>query len=199
MNTIKKNGFLIASSGMATQVVLVCHGGWIKSDGITKIPQGLRLCFYAGHGHLTLGTSVYEAVRNNPSKARGGLLKQLGMSEGDLALLAQSKNKSVEEMRAEQLKYTTGMYDSFGGGYPMFNYALSREPKGGRLDGEKRLFKAHTKGAASVDVDLMMMDTSKTRHLSDVFDIIDGMDYQTLHYGACRVSYGDSPSEVAAQ
>jgi hypothetical protein len=197
MRTRTKNGFKIAQSGRATQLVLVCHGGWNDGDGTTTIPAGLRICFYTGHGHFTLGASVYAAVCKEPARARGGLVKQLDIAEQDLRDMARLYNTDYEVLRQRQLDQTTGVYDSFEGPNPMFDYVLSREPKGGRLDVEKKTFSAHSKGGQDPDVDLMMMSTSKSRALSDVFAIIGDMGYQTLHFGACRVPYGASPSEVA--
>jgi hypothetical protein len=197
MKKIEKNGFVLASSGSATQVVLYSHGGWIESDGVTTIPMGLTLCFYAGHGHYTVGNSVYGAVVKKGATARGGFMKQIAMSEEDLAAYAQMKGKSVDWARDEFMKNAVGTYDSFQGGNPMFNYALSREPKGQRLKNEQDVFKKHMKGGGHADVDLIMMTTSGGRHLSDVFTLIEGRGYATLHFGACRVSYGSSPSEVS--
>jgi len=198
MKIKSKNGFRIAASGIASQVVLLCHGGWVKSDGVTTIPDNLRVCFYAGHGHFTVGGSVYAAVTASPIQARGGLLKRITMSDEDLTAFAGMIGKSVEDTRAMKMDEAVGMYDSFGGGNPMYDYALSREPKGGRLDGEKELFNKHARGVMDPDVDLMMMKTSGGRHLSDAFKVIRDMGYTTMHFGACRVSYGASPSAVSS-
>lgn len=197
MKTVNKNGFTIATSGTAKQVVLLCHGGWIESDGVTRIPTGMRVCFYAGHGHYTVGTSVYNSVMQAGINARGGLLKQITMSDEDLAAFAGMIGKTVEATRELKLKEAVGVYDSFGGGNHMYNYALSREPKGLRHDAEKKLFADHASGGKCHDVDLMMMTTSRGRHLSDAFKIVKDRGYDTLHFGACRVSYGATPSEVS--
>jgi len=198
MTTKKKNGFKIAVSGQASQIVLLCHGGWVEKDGHTKIPDNLRVCFYAGHGQFTLGSSVYKAVTEAGILAQGGLLKRITMSDDDITAYAGMLNKTVVETRAMKLKEATGVYDSFGGGNPMFNYALSRERKGDRLNWEKDLFDKHAKGQKHHDIDMMVMTTSSGRHLSNVFKIVKSMGYSTLHFGACRVSYGASPSEVSS-
>ena len=155
------------------------------------------MCFYAGHGHYTVGGAVYNAVIAKGQNAGGGFMKQLSISDQDLALYANSKNQSVDKARADFMQNEVGTYDSFGGGNPMFNYALSREPSGQRLKNEQTLFKNHLRGGGHPDVDLIMLKTSSGRHLSDVFKLIEGRGYTTLHFGACRVSYGASPSEVS--
>lgn len=197
MKKITKKGFQIAASGTATQIVLFCHGGWVAHDGVTTIPSTLRVCFYAGHGHYTVGGSVYSSVMSAGILARGGLLKRITMSDDDLSAFAGMIGKSVAETRELKLSEAVGVYDSFGGGNAMFNYALSREPAGSRRDAEVKTFKTHLAGGLCSDIDLMMMNTSSGRHLSDVFNIIKDMGYETLHFGACRVPYGASPSEVS--
>ncbi|MBM1633931.1 hypothetical protein JQV27_13010 [Sulfitobacter mediterraneus] len=196
MKTKKKNGFKIIQSGMATQIVLLCHGGWNDGDGFTSIPAGVRLCFYTGHGHFTIGMSVYDAVCKEPARARGGLVKKLDIAEDDLRDMAKAYNTSFETLRDRQLAQTTGVYDSFEGPNPIFDYVLSREPNGTRYENEKKTTAAHARGAQNVDIDLMVMTTTKPRALSDVFSIIKDMGYQTLHFGACRVPYGGTPSDV---
>lgn len=198
MRKVEKNGFTLAMSGTATQVVLYCHGGWVPDDGTTRIPSDLRVCFYAGHGHFTVAGAVYNTVIERGQTARGGFVKQISMSDEDLAAYASSKGQSVSQARDEFMKYATGTYDSFGGGNPMFDYALSREPAGQRLENEKKLFKTHMQGGGHPDVDLIMLKTSRGRHLSYVFELIEGRGYTTLHFGACRVPYGASPSEVSS-
>lgn len=79
----------------------------------------------------------------------------------------------------------------------MYNYALSREMDKDRKRVCDELFTKHSTGRDyHPDVDLLQIDTTKERHLSDVFAVINGMGYEFVHFGACRVPYGGTPSDV---
>jgi hypothetical protein len=77
MELIKKNGFQIATSKAATQLIINCHGSWDRSYGYTSVPAKTKLYFYTKHGDFTLGTGVVDAVLSNPHEAKVGLKKTL--------------------------------------------------------------------------------------------------------------------------
>lgn len=190
MKTVRKNGFKIAVSGRARQVVLLCHGGWRTKDGTITIPRGMLVCFYAAHGTPTMGMSVYGSVCDLPNQSLKGHLKDVFVpTDEQAAQMARMNNTTAEKIRSDFLKSAFTTHDSFGGGNLMYDYALSREPSGNRLEKEKSVFTKHTRGEKTTDVDLMVMETTNTRHFSDAITIAHDLRYQTLHFGACRVPY----------
>jgi len=190
MPVVNKNGFKIACSGVATQIVIYSHGGYrTATDGFTEVPDGLRLCFYTKHGDVSSGIGVYDAVVKFPNEARGGLLKECQMpSDADIADIAKMNNTDVEHVRGGMYAGLKGVYDSFGAGVKMFDYGLSKSPPGRRLNGENSTFAEHVAGT-HVDVDLMMVKSDNRVKLSDALKLIEKSgNYQTVHFGACRVT-----------
>jgi len=264
MKIIEKKDVRISQSGIATQLVINCHGGWIESDGYTHVPAGTTLMFYAKHGDFTLGYKVVEAVKEKPHEAKVGLKKVISQSRMDeirdthtsaadlkkseysvafgipvasldglmntdpaqfdakLKVLVDAHNatappnkkippyvslqvlnvrKTVQEAIETEKKNTCGLYDAFGGKTLIFDYALSPETDAGRKVACDSLWDKHRKSQDyDPDVDLLQIKskTKKSHHLSDVFKLIDGMGYKHVHFGACRVRYDGTPTDVVS-
>jgi hypothetical protein len=73
MHVKRTRGFKISQSGIATQLVINCHGGWNEKDGYTKVPANAQLYFYTDHGDFTLGYKVVQAVSERHEEAKVGL------------------------------------------------------------------------------------------------------------------------------
>lgn len=254
MKTMRKRGFKISRSGIAKQLVINTHGGWVESDGYTRVPEGSYLYFYTKHGDFTLGYKVVEAVTANSREARVGLRrlvsfdreweitvkvgskiqqkreelhKGLGIPLDELdevinaephafeanlqelvaaheippyAIVDMRNNLNMKKTLADELEKEKeaicGVHDRFGGGNLMYDYALSKEADPDRKRICDELFRRHERGQNNPDVDLLQMTAGRTMHLSDVFGIIDGLGYEYIHFGACRVPYGDNPAAV---
>ena len=76
MELIKGNAFRLSRTGRATQIVLLCHGGWDLSDGYAfLVPKGMVLHFYCGHGYTNGGTVCTKAILEAQGRARAGLVQ----------------------------------------------------------------------------------------------------------------------------
>jgi len=175
-------------SGVATQLIINCHGGYSPKDGFTKVPRGMTLFFYARHSDRTNGSSVYSEVMANPVDAAVGLPKTIARLNAKLQPLVASSGLSMAQVsQASGVSQATlfTAYDSFGGGQPMYDYALSNEDDPARLTAWDNKLRDHALQANSQDVDLLMLAV-KSAKLSDVFEAIDGMGYRIIHVGFCR-------------
>ncbi|MGZ8211290.1 MAG: putative adhesin [Burkholderiales bacterium] len=104
MVVTEKNGFRISRSGLATQLVINCHGGWIEKDGYTTVPAGTKIFFYAPHQDYTLGYRVLGTIEADPKQAKVGLKKTVPPSKKNELLL-----KATGEARAKLPNYLDGL------------------------------------------------------------------------------------------
>lgn len=195
------NGIALSQTGHAKQLVILTHGGWKElenksttfrrqvGDGWTHVPNGLRIDFYTEDKNFTKGPSVLSEVNKRPNDALKGLEPHLGLSESDLVLLANSRNKSVESIRDDMLNLATYKKDGVTEGGRVKDYALYHH------ENTHALIQQHQNGKYSPDVDIALVtDKKHKRHLSDIFEAIkkSGAEYQVIHFGACRVERSGS-------
>jgi hypothetical protein len=177
-------------SGVATQLIINCHGGYSPKDGYTTVPTGTTLFFYTRHGNYTNGSSVYSEVMANPVDAAVGLPQTIARLNATLQPLAAGAGVSIAQVQqmsglTKDSLFTS--YDSFGGGQPMYDYALSNEDDAARLTAWDNKLRDHALQAGSQDIDLLML-AGPSAKLSDVFEATAGMGYRVIHVGFCRAT-----------
>lgn len=200
MNSIHiDNGFKISQSGVATQVVILCHGGWKaisrsasrfarqSGDGYTDVPFMGTVYFYTGDTTPATGYKAFEAIINRVDETRLGL-KQLNTAqqarEAGAALDAKrrllkptdmddaTKMAEIDRLNriADERKYgIEGVINRATNSQQIKNYWL-----GVHEPVNRDTFPLHVSERAGFwhsDIDLLVREqTRHKRHLSDAFE-----------------------------
>jgi hypothetical protein len=177
LKIFKGDGFKLSMSGSARQVVLLSHGGWtavlfkgpgkIVGDSYTFVPESTMLHFYTEHGSATKGSSAAMAILKDQSGAFPGLKEQ------------------VADPRFKAFSIQCTESKGGAGKVQIYNYALSIDDRPAATS----LWDNHCKGQFGSDVDLLMLDTKKDKHLKDAYAFCFkalNRYYSVMHYCPCR-------------
>jgi len=163
-------------SGRARQVVIQAHGAWsapiwgraLEFGSISLGPKKLQRPG-DGAAHVPSGSIVHFYTTH----------QEYGKRAAAEAVFAANPQEAytglVDRVREVQAKTTFGPQ--------IYNYDL------GHLEGEDRTWNDHQTNRFSADIDLLILDSGREGHLSDVFAFCreaHGADYEVYHCCHCR-------------
>lgn len=210
MPIINKGPFKISRTGNSRQIVLLCHGGWEPTAGLTDVPRGTLVHFYTKHGQFNRGEGAAKAILGLGPGAYPGAVWSPGMPARPANISDDNWNNYLAQQGASIARGEgcTYVFESIGASIEQVqthNYNLCLiGPDNIIRPGEKALLDEHDAGQfAAGDVDLMILKRSylKTTNLAKAFEISTkvngGRPYAVFHYCPCRfveARYMDAPT-----
>jgi hypothetical protein len=200
MQLVTGTKYRLSKNAAATQVILVCHGGWSSGDGYVYVPKGMLMKFYSAHGQF--GTRTQSIAENllgaqaqvSVDPATLARLMQdvasgrLTPDQLDQAILDAKAQANAGGIGESMQVYEEVRGQGLGNRQKVFNYSLSYK---GPRDSEasmEALFNQHQGGTLAADIDMLVMQPGASGHLASAiaFALDKGGKYGAFHFLPCR-------------
>lgn len=178
MDLASNTKYRVSRNPAATQIILLCHGGWSNRDGTVRVRKGMTIKFYSAHGNFaTQSQSIAQQLLGSATAAPAiSMQEALAMeARGEDPFAAQEANTGGLPEVVQECKRTQGK---------AYNYSLSYSgPRASEADVEA-LFELHQEGGLDSDIDLMVMIKGASAHLKSAMKFAG--DYAVFHFLPCR-------------